>query len=89
MFYTTAKSKLYLWVMNKDEFEVALRKEAIGYNEIVASEDGDWIVKGFIDIYKNIYTISVDTKVVSKVIEILLIPAFEKFAKDNNLSLEN
>ena len=48
MFYTTAKSKLYLWVMNKDEFEVALRKEAIGYNEIVASEDGDWIVKGFI-----------------------------------------
>lgn len=75
--------------MNKDEFEVALRKEAIGYNKIVASEDGDWIVKGFIDIYKNIYTISVDTKVVSKVIEILLIPAFEKFAKDNNLSLEN
>lgn len=75
--------------MNKDEFEVALRKEAESYNEIVATKEGDWIVKGFIDIYKNIYTISVDTKVVSKVIEILLIPAFEKFAKKNNLTLEN
>ena len=46
------------------------------------------IVKGFIDIYKNIYTISIDTKVVSKVIELLLIPAFERFAKQNNLILE-
>ena len=56
--------------MNKEEFLVALRKEAEGYNNIVATEDGDWIVKGFIDVYKKIYTISVDTKVVSKVIEI-------------------
>lgn len=75
--------------MNKEEFLTALRKEAEGYNKIVATEDGDWIVKGFIDIYKKIYTISVDTKVVSKVIEILLIPAFEEFAKKNNLTLEN
>ena len=59
------------------------------YNKIIATEKGDWIVKGFIDIYKNIYTISVDTKVVSKVIELLLIPAFEKFAKQNDLTLEN
>jgi len=75
--------------MNKEEFLVALRKEAEGYNNIVATEDGDWIVKGFIDVYKKIYTISVDTKVVSKVIEILLIPAFEEFAKKNGLILEN
>jgi len=75
--------------MNKEEFLAALRKEAEGYNKIVATDDGDWIVKGFIDVYKKIYTISVDTKVVSKVIEILLIPAFEEFAKKNGLILEN
>jgi hypothetical protein len=73
--------------MTKDEFLTALRKEVEGYNNIIATEKGDWIVKGFIDIYKNIYTISIDTKVVSKVIELLLIPAFEKFAIKNNLEL--
>ena len=75
--------------MNKDEFLQSLQKQVSEYNSIIATEKGDWIVKGFIDIYKNIYTISVDTKVVSKVIELLLIPAFEKFAKENDLVLEN
>ncbi len=75
--------------MNKHEFLAALQSEILEYNKIIATEKGDWIVKGFIDIYKNIYTISVDTKVVSKVIELLLIPAFEKFAKQNDLTLEN
>lgn len=74
--------------MNKDELLIALQKEVEDYNRIIATEKGDWIVKGFIDIYRNIYTISIDTKVVSKVIELLLIPAFEAFADKNNLTLE-
>ena len=74
--------------MNKEEILTAIQKEVEGYNKIIATEKGDWIVKGFIDIYKNIYTISIDTKVVSKVIELLLIPAFEHFANKNNLILE-
>lgn len=74
--------------MNRDELLTELQKEVAGYNKIVATDKGDWIVKGFIDIYKNIYTISIDTKVVSKVIELLLIPAFENFAEKNNLQLE-
>src|ERR1051326_6363554 len=74
--------------MKKDEILLALQKEVAGYNKIIATDKGDWIVKGFIDIYKNIYTISIDTKVVSKVIELLLIPAFENFAKKNDLILE-
>ena len=32
----------------------------------------EWVVKGFIDIYQNIYTISIDTKIISKIIELLL-----------------
>jgi hypothetical protein len=74
--------------MNKDEILAALQAEVEGYNKIIATDKGDWIVKGFIDIYRNIYTISIDTKVVSKVIELLLIPAFEIFAKKNDLILE-
>ena len=74
--------------MNKEEFLIALQQEVLQYNKIIATDKGDWIVKGFIDIFKNIYTISVDTKVVSKVIEILLTMEFEKFAKKHNLTLE-
>jgi hypothetical protein len=74
--------------MTKDDILLALQKEVEGYNKIIATENGDWIVKGFIDIYKNIYTITIDTKVVSKVLEILLIPAFETFAQKNDLILE-
>ncbi|MFN8289528.1 MAG: type II restriction endonuclease [Chitinophagaceae bacterium] len=73
--------------MTRDELLVALQKEVAGYNQIIATDKGDWIVKGFIDIYKNIYTITIDTKVVSKVMEILLIPAFQKFAEKNDLKL--
>lgn len=73
--------------MTKEEFLKALQTEVLDYNKIIATDKGDWIVKGFIDIYRNIYTISIDTKVVSKVIEILLIPEFEKFAIKHNLKL--
>ncbi len=74
--------------MNKEELLVALQKEVEGYNKVIATDKGEWIVKGFIDIYKNIYTITIDTKVVSKVMELLLIPRFEAFAKKNDLILE-
>ncbi|MBL0687064.1 MAG: hypothetical protein JJV95_00800 [Sulfurospirillum sp.] len=48
----------------------------------------DWTVKGFIDYYQNIYSISTDTKVVSKVIELMIFPKFLEFAQRNNLKLK-
>jgi len=48
----------------------------------------EWTVKGFIDYYKNIYSISNDTKVVSKIIELMIFPKFLEFAKRNNFTLE-
>jgi len=48
----------------------------------------DWTVKGFIDYYKNIYSISTDTKVVSKIIELMIFPKLLEFAQRNNLKLE-
>lgn len=50
----------------------------------VSTESGDWTVKGFIDIYRRIYTISLDTKVLSKVLELLLFPIIMRFADDHD-----
>jgi len=49
----------------------------------VSTENGEWSVKGFIDIYKNIYTISADTKIVSKILEIHIFPLILQFAESN------
>lgn len=74
--------------MKNDDFLKALQTEASRYTDVVQSTNGDWIIKGFIDIHKNVYTISMDTKVVSKVLEILLFPELRKFADNNNMDLE-
>ncbi|KFO67977.1 restriction endonuclease [Smithella sp. SCADC] len=52
------------------------------FNTAISTNSGDWVVKGFIDIAKNIYTISVDTKVVSKIMELLLFPKICHFAQE-------
>lgn len=75
--------------MNKDEFLRLLQVEAANFGEAVATPDGDWIIKGFIDVYRHIYTISVDTKIVSKVLEILLLPSFTQFAERHDMRLES
>lgn len=65
------------------EFETKLNKfvdEEL--KKYISTETGEWTVKGFIDVYRNIYTISSDTKIVSKILEIHLFPAILKFAED-------
>ena len=44
-------------------------------------DDGQWTIKGFVDIYKNVFTISNDTKIISKILEIHLFPTILKFAE--------
>lgn len=63
------------------EFLARLGEEARVFNESVSTKTGDWIVKGFIDVFRNVYTISGDTKVISKVLEIMLFPHFVAFAE--------
>lgn len=67
--------------MIDDAFLAALQDETTNFTNAVATEDGDWIIKGFIDVYRRIYTISVDTKVISKVLELLLIPKLIQFGE--------
>jgi hypothetical protein len=56
-------------------------------NAYTCSEDKQWTVKGFIDIFKNIYTISGDTKIVSKILEIHIFPKLLEFANEYNYKL--
>lgn len=74
--------------MDKIVFEQLLRQETEAYKTLLETQDNEWIVKGFIDVNKNIYTITNDTKVVSKIIEIILIPRLDAFAKKHGLTLE-
>ncbi|MBQ0129151.1 MAG: EcoRV family type II restriction endonuclease [bacterium] len=71
--------------MTKDEFLQLLQQEAASLQDMVATANGDWIVKGFIDVSRNIYTISADTKVISKIMELLIFPRINEFASRNGL----
>lgn len=71
----------------KKQFADKLNAAVADLSESISCPNGDWIVKGFIDIAKNIYTISVDTKVVSKIVELLIFPNLCTFAKNNNYKI--
>lgn len=71
----------------KTEFKAALDKFAEKLEEYISTENGDWTIKGFIDVYKNIYTISSDTKIVSKILEIHIFPQILQFAEDNDYKI--
>jgi len=64
------------------EFENALNEFVNELKRYVSTETGDWTIKGFIDVYKNIYTISSDTKIVSKILEIHIFPEILRFAEE-------
>ena len=65
----------------KSDFKKELDKFAEKLEKYVSTDNGDWTVKGFIDVYKNIYTISSDTKIVSKILEIHIFPQILQFAE--------
>lgn len=65
----------------KSAFKKELDKFADRLEKYVSTDNGDWSVKGFIDVYKNIYTISSDTKIISKILEIHIFPQILQFAE--------
>jgi len=65
----------------KSEFKKELDKFANRLKKYVSTDNGDWTIKGFIDVYRNIYTISSDTKIVSKILEIHIFPQIFQFAE--------
>lgn len=70
-----------------NDFREKLLSHLSKFGHTLATETGDWVVKGFIDVYKNIYTISVDTKVISKIIELMLFPVISQFASEHSYKM--
>jgi hypothetical protein len=77
---------------SKQEFEAALNELAA--NELaatlvneVSADDGQWTIKGFVDTFRQVYTISSDTKVVSKILEIHLFPKILAFADQHGFAM--
>lgn len=64
----------------KELFKTQLRQFASTLNEYACTGDGQWNIKGFIDVNNNIYNISNDTKIISKILEIQLYPKLLEFA---------
>jgi len=65
----------------KEKFESQLKEFVLGLQKHISTKDGQWTVKGFIDVFQNIYTLSSDTKIVSKILEIHLFPKIMEFAQ--------
>ncbi|MCX6153857.1 MAG: restriction endonuclease [Candidatus Kapabacteria bacterium] len=71
----------------KKEFRNKLSEFVKSLKSHVSTDSNDWTIKGFIDVFKNIYTISADTKIVSKILEIHIFPKILQFASDNNFNI--
>ena len=65
----------------KQEFFLELSQFFLLLDDHVSTDDGQWSIKGFIDVCRNIYTISSDTKIISKILEIHLFPRILNFAQ--------
>lgn len=75
------------YILEKEQFKKKLQE----FTNTLASEiscNNEWTIKGFIDIFKNIYTISSDTKIISKILEIHLFPKLLGFSKQIGYKIE-
>jgi len=73
--------------MSQDHFRDVFLPYLDDIQNRVVTAAGDWTVKGFIDVYQRIYTISLDTKVLSKVLELLMFPIIARFADEQGYDL--
>ncbi len=71
----------------KEHFKQELKKFA-GKLEKQIARDNEWTIKGTIDLFKNIYPLSPDTKLISKILELHIFPHFVTFAKSIGYKIE-
>jgi len=73
--------------MKKNSFEKAFIELCDKLQTQIIDTTDNWTIKGFIDINQNIFTISQDTKIISKILEIHIFPEIAKFAEENNFNI--
>lgn len=71
----------------KKVFAHKLKSFAASLGDKIALND-EWTIRGFIDVFKNVYIISSDTKIVSKILELHLFPYFLSFAQNIGYEIE-
>ena len=71
----------------KERFLSALR-EFLDTLSRQISQNNQWTMRGFLDIFRNVYSLSTDTKVISKALELHLFPLFLDFAEKTGYFME-
>lgn len=71
----------------KKQFEQQLKDFVDTIQTHISTNDGQWAIKGFIDVYQNVYTISSDTKILSKILEIHLFPKILEFSEKHGFKV--
>jgi len=51
--------------------------------QTLQTDDGQWALRGFVDIARHIYSLGADTKVISKALELMLLPSIMRFWEKN------
>lgn len=64
----------------KVDFKLKLSEFVKDLTDHISTSENQWTIKGFLDVFQNIYTISADTKTVSKILEIHIFPKILEFA---------
>ena len=75
-------------ISDKEKFELEFNDFLISLKSYVSDAASNWSIKGFIDIHENIYSISSDTKIISKILEIHIFPEILKFADRIDYDIE-
>lgn len=75
------------YTKEKEYFLAELKKFANSLSSQISRND-EWTIRGFIDIFRNIYLISNDTKIISKILELHLFPSFLSFAEKIGYTIE-
>lgn len=58
---------------------VAFRALLSGLERALQTEDGLWTLRGFVDTARRVYSLTTDTKVISKALELMLLPQISGF----------
>ena len=73
--------------MKKSEFREMLVSFTDSIGAHISDNDGQWTIKGFVDVCRNVYTISADSKMISKILEMHMFPYLLGMAQQHEFSL--
>lgn len=76
-----------MYKSEKLEFLKKLKNFASSLQDSLMHEN-EWTVRGFIDVFQNIYPFSADSKLISKILELHLLPMLLSFAESQGYIIE-